>query len=283
MEEYILKEENGVKTTVRDVQLVLLDMAKDIDEICKRNNIPYFLNGGSALGAIRHKGFIPWDDDFDIAMMYEDYIRFIKVLRKELPTDKYTFQCLHTHRKYNVTIPAMKIRRKGTYIQEVNTLLANRIKNEEGSDGVFIDVFVYDYCSKNKFIDLPFRILNTLIMPVIILLDNLHLNPLYLKNWYYSNARMYGRLNRKSKYIGFDLTWTFNNPFKPYIFKYDDVYPTRYVEFEDTEFPVANHPHEFLCVGISPTYMTLPPVEKRFAKHTVDIDLGELNGKSNQK
>ena len=280
MEEYVLKEENGVKITVRDIQLVLLDMAKDIDEICKRNNIPYFLNGGSALGAVRHQGFIPWDDDFDIGMMYKDYVRFIKVLKEELPKEKYTFHCFHTHAKYNVTIPAMKIRRKGTYIKEVNTLLANRIKEGDGSDGIFIDVFVYDYCSNNKLIDLPFRILNTLIMPFIVLIDNLRINPYFLKRWYYSNARMYGRLNKKSKYIGFDLTWTFNSPFKPFIFKYDDVFPTQYVKFEDTELPIANHPHEFLCVGIAPSYMTLPPVEKRFAKHTVDVDLGELNGKS---
>lgn len=280
MEEYVLKEANGIKTTVRDVQLVLLEMAKDIDEICRKNNIPYFLNGGSALGAVRHKGFIPWDDDFDIGMMYADYLRFIKVLKEQLDPEKYTFHCFHTHRKYNVTIPAMKIRRKGTYIQEVNTLLANRIKNEDGCDGIFIDVFVYDYCSNNKLVDLPFRLLNTCIMPFIVLIDNLRINPYFLKSWYYSNARIYGRMNRKSKYIGFDLTWTFNSPLKPFIFKYEDVYPTRYVEFEDTELPIANHPHEFLCVAIAPSYMTLPPVEKRFAKHTVDIDLGELNGKS---
>ena len=57
MEEYILKQnDDGTKITVRDVQTVLLEMLKDIDEICKKHNIPYFLNGGSALGAIRHKG-----------------------------------------------------------------------------------------------------------------------------------------------------------------------------------------------------------------------------------
>ena len=169
MEEYIVKEDaNGNVVTVRDIQLVLLEMAKDIDAICQKNNIPYFLNGGSALGAVRHEGFIPWDDDFDIGMMYSDYVRFIQVLKEQLPKDKYTFHCFQTHKKYNVTIPAMKIRRKGTYIKEVNTLLENRIKGHDGDDGIFIDVFVYDYVSLNKWIDLPFRLLNTILMPIIV-------------------------------------------------------------------------------------------------------------------
>ena len=67
MKEYILKtRKDGTSITVRDVQLVLLEMLKDIDALCKKHNIRYWLTGGSALGAVRHKGFIPWDDDADI-------------------------------------------------------------------------------------------------------------------------------------------------------------------------------------------------------------------------
>ena len=63
MKEYILKtRKDGTSITVRDVQLVLLEMLKDIDALCKKHNIRYWLTGGSALGAVRHKGFIPWDD-----------------------------------------------------------------------------------------------------------------------------------------------------------------------------------------------------------------------------
>lgn len=50
----------------RKLQLKILDIVKDIDDVCKKNNIEYYILYGSALGAIRHKGFIPWDDDFDI-------------------------------------------------------------------------------------------------------------------------------------------------------------------------------------------------------------------------
>ena len=70
MKEYILKtRKDGTSITVRDVQLVLLEMLKDIDALCKKHNIRYWLTGGSALGAVRHKGFIPWDDDADIGML----------------------------------------------------------------------------------------------------------------------------------------------------------------------------------------------------------------------
>ncbi len=277
METYILKtKEDGSVITVRDVQDILLQMAKDIDHICQKHKIPYFLNGGSALGAIRHQGFIPWDDDYDIAMMYEDYKRFLEVLKTELPED-YVFHCFDTNKKYNVSIPAMKIRKKGTYIKEANTLLANRIKNGDGCDGLFIDVFIYDYVSPNKVLDLPLRLLNMLILPFMILLDNIRINPVFLKRWYVSNARIYGACNRGSDYIGFDLTWSYKNPFKPFIFKKSDIYPVQYVTFEDTKFPVANHPHEYLCTAIAPSYMTLPKEENRAPKHIVDIDLGGRN------
>ena len=96
--EYVLKEKAiGEKITVRDVQNVLLEMIQDIDEICRKNNIEYVLTGGSTLGAIKFGGFIPWDDDLDIAMMRDQYKKFIKVLKKELP-DKYVFHCFEVNK-----------------------------------------------------------------------------------------------------------------------------------------------------------------------------------------
>lgn len=270
MKEYILKtEQDGTKILVSDVHRVLLEMIKDIDKICVEHNITYFLNGGSALGAVRHQGFIPWDDDLDIGMMLEDYKRFIEVLKTELP-DKYCFQCYDTHKEYNVLIPGMKIRKKGTYIEEVNSLLKNRCKD---SDGIFIDVFVYDYCTVNRWIDLPFRLTNQLLMPGLVLLDNMGFNPVWLKNLFMKVARKYGEINRGSDWIGFDLTWTFKNPMSPFIFKKEDIFPTQRVKFEDAVLPIAHHPHEYLCKAIAPSYMTLPPLEARKPKHIVDIRL----------
>ncbi len=269
MESYLLKTNpDGSQITVHDVQMVLLEMLKDIDALCRKHDIPFFLNGGSALGAVRHQGFIPWDDDADISMMIDDYRRF-QAIAHELG-DKYVIHCFETCKRYNVLIPGMKIRKKGTYLKEVNALLGNRCTD---SDGIFVDVFVYDYANPNPILDLPLRLTNQVLMPFIILFENLKINPLPLKYWFVGNARLYGKLNRKSQHIGFDLTWTFKTPFKPFIFKKDDIYPVQYVPFEDTTLPIAAHPHEYLCTAIAPSYGTLPPVAARKPKHIVDIRL----------
>ena len=71
--------------SVRDVQMKILDIMKYIDSVCRRNGIVYYIMGGTALGAVRHGGFIPWDDDIDIGMRRKDYEKFLKVVQKELP------------------------------------------------------------------------------------------------------------------------------------------------------------------------------------------------------
>lgn len=79
------------KNSLRALQLKELEVLQEVDRICKKYNIPYFLTWGTALGAVRHGGFIPWDDDIDISMYWKDYQRFEKLCKSEL-SNKYFFQ-----------------------------------------------------------------------------------------------------------------------------------------------------------------------------------------------
>ena len=69
-------------------QHYLLEMLKEIDSICKKNGIQYFLIGGSLIGALRSEGFLPWDDDADICMTYDNYLRFKEACREGLPANR---------------------------------------------------------------------------------------------------------------------------------------------------------------------------------------------------
>lgn len=275
MEQYVLKENpDGSVITVRDVQNVLLSMLKDVDKVLKEYSIPYFLNGGSALGAIRHKGFIPWDDDADIGVLREDYDRLLEAL-KHLP-DKYLFQCFENDKRYNVLIPNIKIRLKGTYLEEANKLLSNRCTGYEGCDGLFIDIFAYDSVSLNKMTGIGYRIANYLLMVPEIIADNyLHINPVHIKKLIVWNARRYARAARRTntEYVGFELTWLWNGFYPPYNFTKEELLPVKYVPFEDTYLPVPNQYDVYLRRYFGDSYMQFPPENKRFAKHITDIRL----------
>ena len=152
----------------------------------------------------------------------------------------------------------MKIR-KGTYIKEVNSLLPNKCTD---CDGIFIDVFIYDHMSNITAIDLPFRLFNSILMPVIVFFENLNINPVLLKRIYRGNAVLYGKLNRKSKYVGDELTWTYRSPLHPLKYIYDEMFPAKYVKFENITLPVQNNAHEYLVRRFGPNYMTPPPEKK---------------------
>lgn len=120
---------------LRAKQLIMLDILKEVDSICQRNNIKYYLSSGTALGAIRHKGFIPWDDDLDIEIFKTDYSRFIEVMNRELPS-KFKLQN-HTSDK-NYWSVFSKIRDVNTHIVEKT---GGQLNINYKYNGLYIDVF----------------------------------------------------------------------------------------------------------------------------------------------
>ncbi len=265
--EYIIKEENGKKITVRMLQKRLMPLLKEIDRICTKHDIHYFLSDGTCLGAVRHKGFIPWDDDIDIGMSRSDYERFLKALDEEL-SDEYVYHCYEKSKKYTVTWPAMKIRIKNTYIKEQNVLLPNKCKD---SDGIFMDVFIYDHQAKHRILDIPLRMINFLLMPIIVLFELIYINPIPLKALFRYHAKLYGKLCRNSEYYGDEITWVFN-PLHPYRMKYSDIYPTKKTQFEGSEFPVPRNCHNYLVAKYGKNYMK-PKKSRNKCLHIKDIDL----------
>lgn len=111
-----------------------LIIAREIKRICDENNIKYFIIAGTLLGAVRHKGFIPWDDDMDIGMLREDYERFIHLAEKKLGAD-FFLQTTDTDASYGLNFA--KVLLKGTKLVEQSA--GNLAKN-----GIFVDVFPFD-------------------------------------------------------------------------------------------------------------------------------------------
>jgi len=126
---------NPEGSLLRRQQMVMLEMVKELDRICRKYGIPYFLYGGTLLGAIRHNGFIPWDDDLDVAMMREDYKRLLKVLPQELP-EHIALQTNDTDKNYFLFIT--KLRDKRSFLDEGDF---DRVFKERG---IFIDIFPLD-------------------------------------------------------------------------------------------------------------------------------------------
>lgn len=114
--------ENNKPLTIDEVHKIALEIMQDIDEFCRKNDIAYSLACGTLLGAVRHGGFIPWDDDADLFMLREDYDRFIKTYK----SDKYLL-------------------RESGYAKVVDTSTCLKKKDKDTEYGVFVDIFPLDH------------------------------------------------------------------------------------------------------------------------------------------
>lgn len=128
--------------SLRKLQLCELDILKDIVNICDKHNLIYYMMGGTFLGAVRHKGFIPWDDDVDIALSREDYEKLFEILEKELPK-KYVIDNFYKNK--DCITYASRIENPSKKVKE-NASSTELIRN------AWIDVFPLDGMPNNRII-----------------------------------------------------------------------------------------------------------------------------------
>ena len=120
--------------SLKEIHTELLKMLSVIDSMCERNNLCYMLSGGSLLGAIRHKGFIPWDDDVDIMMPREDYEKFIEIFHNNETYNLFTLE----NKKWD--FPYIRMNKKDTFADNGITKVEN---------GLYIDIFPIEMISNN--------------------------------------------------------------------------------------------------------------------------------------
>ena len=128
---------------IRDIQSKMLGIMIEIDRICKKYDLRYLLDGGTMLGAIRHKGFIPWDDDADIMMPRDDYEKFMQICGEEMKKP-YVFQCIENTEKYPYNF--------GKVFDTSTTYTERFTASLPISHGIYVDVFPMDYVDTSDYL-----------------------------------------------------------------------------------------------------------------------------------
>lgn len=134
---------------LKRVQEIDFELLCEVDRICKKHSIQYFLFYGTLLGAVRHQGVIPWDDDVDIAMTRENYLRFYEIAKKELDLDRYFVKVMGSGSLQYVS--ELKLGRVGT------TYCMSGTENTNVMHNVFLDVFCMDYVKSLSASSFAFR------------------------------------------------------------------------------------------------------------------------------
>lgn len=243
------KRFNPEGSDLRRQQLRMLELLDAIDVICKKHQIPYWLSSGTLIGAARHKGFIPWDDDLDIEMLRSDYLRLIEILPKELP-ENFVLQTNDTDPNYIFVYG--KLRDKHSFLEETNSY--DRIFKEKG---IYIDIFPLEKIPYflawigGHMQGQIYNLLNNKLLTKEVMLRR-------IRRIYKFNTRIgFPILRILSKLIpGNKLRHSFGTAFfKPRYM--DDIFPLSEMEFEGKMYPVP-HNTDAMLRKIYGDYMQLP-------------------------
>ena len=258
------------------LQEVILNIMHYIDTFCRDNNIEYYIIGGTALGAVRHGGFIPWDDDLDIAMTRPNYEKFCRLFRERSDKEDFFFQ------EGLVEWPCYfsKVRLLGTFLGELED--EKNISKE--MKGIFVDIFPLDSAPNSSFMQYVWYACGKILVAhgllrrgyssasikkkIILSLPF----PLYCKpllDLFYSFVKSYN--NKNTNFVGgFTLISRFRNTITPrYIWG-----KSKYIDFESIKLQAPSDCDAFLKYYFG-DYMQLPPVEARGRRHAIEINYGK--------
>ena len=273
---------DDMNNNMNRLQLTELEILLAVDNICKKYNIDYFLDSGTALGAIRHHGFIPWDDDIDIGMLREDYDRFISIAQSELG-EKYFLQTFSS----DPGCPCLfaKVRKNGTSVIE------NNKQGMKMHTGIWIDIFPFDSLPKSHNLTIIKLKLVGIIKNVFLIRKIPHSNAgnKGLKKYIKVAIRkllhyifliipesiliiIIDKIIESGNNDSSNVTCYFYG--KPIIFEKAKLVPTHLVSFENYEFPIVNDTDYYLTLSYG-DYMKLPPLSEQKGHSPLSIDYGD--------
>lgn len=262
------------KSEINELQKIQLSMLKDFDAVCQKHRISYQLFSGTALGAVRHKGFIPWDDDIDVVMLREDYERFFDSASKELDSNKYYVQ-----REFSEHWPMFfsKLRLNGTtYIEKYHSHDA-RIHQ-----GIYIDIFPCDNLSDSRLMQNLQYIASKIVIAKSLYARGYETNST-VKKCFMQFCRIlptepFKRLcirRNNSSSLKVHTFFGGGKKFERSIFLREWFEQSVKMRFEDSEFPVSAHYDEMLRVMYG-DYMVMPTLEQRVCKrHAAIVDINK--------
>lgn len=254
-------------------QLRLLELLKEIDQICKEHDITYYIDGGTAIGAIRHNGFIPWDDDIDIVMTRKNYDKFVSIIDDVIPKNR-KFESMDRNDKYTMVY--------ARYCDRTSTSILRTSMLDVFESGVFIDIFILDPIPNGKEEQEKYLKLFKAYAEYI--------NPYYYTSVVCKDYETIKKLERKEKMMGREKFRSYINEklfsfdeedCDNYCFRFDlnpFIYPKRFFEkplmmrFEDMLAPVPTCIEEYLFVHYGETWMYVPQGDNQEV-HNVVINL----------